>query len=296
MVYDYDATSINEDESGCQLLDGFAIFIQLVLAALAFLTLIIKRQKESPQRPLLTWSFDVSKQVIGGAVVHTLNLVASHIFGKNVEEESNPCVWYFLNIFVDTTLGVLVIWAILSIVKFFVRFYRLKGFQSGVYGEPPITNQMKNWTKQLVVYIMTLITMKIVVVILFSICPWLESFGKWVLSWTMGNYRIQVVFVMLIFPLIMNIVQFWIIDTIVKHKVLGSIRLSTDEELSEDMLISDGEYNTDDVFFNENGSEEGDANSISSIKIHTTNNNTDTFEEENSIYELRTSHVNHSCI
>lgn len=43
------------DESGCKLLDSFAIFVQLVLATLAFSTLIIKRQRESPQRPLQTW-------------------------------------------------------------------------------------------------------------------------------------------------------------------------------------------------------------------------------------------------
>lgn len=40
-------------------------------------------------------SFDVSKQIIGGGVIHTLNLVASHLFGKSLdgEPESNPCVW-----------------------------------------------------------------------------------------------------------------------------------------------------------------------------------------------------------
>lgn len=45
----------NSDDSGCKLLDSFAIFVQLVLAALAFSTLIIKRQRELPQRPLQTW-------------------------------------------------------------------------------------------------------------------------------------------------------------------------------------------------------------------------------------------------
>ncbi|EIE84100.1 hypothetical protein RO3G_08805 [Rhizopus delemar RA 99-880] len=37
-----------------------------------------------------------------------------------------------------------------------------------------------------------------VVVILFGLCPWLRHFGEWVLGWTMGNYKIQVIFVMLI--------------------------------------------------------------------------------------------------
>jgi hypothetical protein len=106
---------------------------------------------------------------------------------------------YFLNILVDTTLGVLIIWGVLSAVKFVTRFYRLNGFQSGVYGEPPLTNQTKIWAKQLGVYVMALVIMKIVVLILFGICPWLEDFGEWVLTWTMGNYRIQVLFVMLVY-------------------------------------------------------------------------------------------------
>lgn len=45
----------------------------------------------------------------------------------------------------------------------------------------------------------------------------------------------------------MNIVQFWVVDTIVKHKTIIPIRLDDDEELAEDMLISDGEYNGSDL-------------------------------------------------
>lgn len=48
-------TPEEDEQSGCKLLDSFAIFVQLVLATLAFSTLIIKRQRELPQRPLLIW-------------------------------------------------------------------------------------------------------------------------------------------------------------------------------------------------------------------------------------------------
>lgn len=41
------------------------------------------------------------------------------------------------------------------------------------------------------------------------------------------------------FPLIMNIIQFWIVDTIVKHKA-RSLQLNLDEE--DNMLTSDDEY------------------------------------------------------
>jgi hypothetical protein len=52
---EYQRLPEDQDESGCKLLDPFAIFVQLVLAGLAFSTLFIKRQRESPQRPLLIW-------------------------------------------------------------------------------------------------------------------------------------------------------------------------------------------------------------------------------------------------
>ncbi|KAI8991286.1 vacuolar membrane protein-domain-containing protein [Mycotypha africana] len=283
----YGENEEQEDQSGCKLLDSFAIFVQLVLAGLAFSTLILKRQRESPQRPLLIWTLDVSKQLIGGIVIHTLNLIASHIFGKSLDEEgeasSNPCVWYFLNILIDTTLGVFIIWAVVHNVQFIARHYRWKGFQSGVYGEPPLVNQLRVWAKQLGVYIFSLVIMKWVVVMLFKACPWIETIGEWVLSWTMGNYRIQVLFVMLIFPLVMNTVQFWIVDSIVKHKRFSSIYLHLEDDealLPDDTLIPDGEYqagnavnsssnrNDDHFFVNTAGSDEEDATSISSVDIH----------------------------
>lgn len=99
----------------------------------------------------------------------------------------------------------------------------------------------------------------------------------------------------------MNIVQFWVVDTIVKHKTVRPIRLDLDEEaLPDDMLISDGEYNAADdaSFFHDHGSQEDDATSISSIKIqhksatkanlHRTLSDHGSISDE-SLYELRTS-------
>jgi hypothetical protein len=42
-------------EQNCVLVDNFAIFIQILLGAIAFSTLIYKRHRERPQRPLRIW-------------------------------------------------------------------------------------------------------------------------------------------------------------------------------------------------------------------------------------------------
>lgn len=232
----------HDPQAGCQLMDGFGIFIQLCLATTAFSTLIFKRQREQPQRPIRIWALDVSKQLAGGIMIHSLNVVAAVFFGVKPEEgqKSNPCVWYFLNIFVDTTLGIGILWCILTGFKYLILRLQLTGFQSGVYGEPPLVEQLKKWSKQLIVYIVSLILMKVIVVGLFHLCPWIEDFGDWVLQWTVGNYKLQVVFVMLIFPLVMNIMQFWVIDTFIKHKTdqksHHNIRLTRDEEDAQTLL------------------------------------------------------------
>lgn len=233
-------------------MDGFGIFIQLCLATTAFSTLIFKRQREQPQRPIRIWALDVSKQLAGGIMIHSLNVVAAVFFGVNPEEgeKSNPCVWYFLNILVDTTLGIGILWLVLKGFKYAVQKLEWTGFQSGVYGDPPFIEQLKKWGKQLMVYILSLIIMKVIVVGLFHLCPWISDFGDWVLQWTVGNYRLQVVFVMLIFPLVMNIMQFWVIDTFIKHKSVEkaspTIRLDQDEEDAQTLLRQDEEEEEED--------------------------------------------------
>ena len=47
--------------------------------------------------------FDVSKQVVGQAILHGSNVLISTIEGSRTL--NNPCVTYFLNILLDTTLG-----------------------------------------------------------------------------------------------------------------------------------------------------------------------------------------------
>ncbi len=59
--------------------------------------------------------------------------------------------------------------------------------------------------------------MKTCVLFIFNILPWISRVGDWALRWTEGNEALQVVFVMLLFPLIMNAIQYYIIDSFIKN-------------------------------------------------------------------------------
>ena len=60
--------------------------------------------------------------------------------------------------------------------------------------------------------------MKACVFFIFKICPWIVHVGDWALRWTEGNEALQVFFVMLFFPVIMNALQYYIIDGFIKDQ------------------------------------------------------------------------------
>jgi hypothetical protein len=67
-------------------------------------------------------------------------------------------------------------------------------------------------------YFLGLLGMKLCVLFIFSVCPWISWVGDWALRWTEGDERVQVFFVMLLFPLIMNAMQYYIIDSFIKDR------------------------------------------------------------------------------
>lgn len=154
--------------------------------------------------------FDVSKQILGQAFVHGLNLFISDIAAHVAQ--GNPCDLYFLNVLIDTTIGEMecitlyqdldaVLFLFLSGVgyiylvlhgadKLFTDYLQLKGFRSGEYGDPP---SIAFWGRQAAVYVFTILTMKLLLVALFAAWPGIFTIGEWLLSWIGKNDRLQVI-------------------------------------------------------------------------------------------------------
>lgn len=64
--------------------------------------------------------------------------------------------------------------------------------------------------------------MKICVFFLIQMVPLIVKVGDWALRWTEGNTAIQIIFVMLLFPVIMNAIQYYIIDIFIKKPLSPS--------------------------------------------------------------------------
>lgn len=67
-------------------------------------------------------------------------------------------------------------------------------------------------------YFIGLTGMKLAVFMLFSALPWLPWVGDWALRWTQGNEKLEIAFAMFIFPLLMNAVQYYVIDNLIMDK------------------------------------------------------------------------------
>ncbi|KAG8218988.1 vacuolar membrane protein-domain-containing protein, partial [Butyriboletus roseoflavus] len=200
------------DHRSCQLLGPTALVVQALMGVLAVLSLVYKRHWETQKRPWKIWLFDVSKQVFGQMFVHGLNVLISDLGSHH--SAGNACTYYFLNILLDTTLGIGLIYLVLQSATWLLsKKLGIKGLKTGQYGNPP---SVAFWVRQTAVYVFSITTMKLLVVALFAVWPGISSIGDWLLSWIGDEESVQVIFVMGIFPIFMNIVQFWVIDSIVK--------------------------------------------------------------------------------
>jgi hypothetical protein len=101
---------------------------------------------------------------------------------------------------------------------------------SGNYGSPP---RALWWFKQSIIYFIGLMGMKICVLIIFLVLPWISRVGDWALKWTEGDEVLQVVFVMLVFPVIMNATQYYIIDSFIKNQKPEHERIPDDDSDDE---------------------------------------------------------------
>jgi hypothetical protein len=101
----------------CSLFGPFALLVQGALGLLAMLSLVWKRYRERPQRPLKIWFFDASKQVFGSVLVHIANILMSMLSAGQFSVENaviattaddveagytpNPCSFYLINLAID---------------------------------------------------------------------------------------------------------------------------------------------------------------------------------------------------
>lgn len=203
----------------CQVLgDFFGVLVQGILFGVCVSTLLLKWYFEKPRRQFKIFLLDSSKQIFGAGVIHVLNMVCAMMFSGLDSATADECAWYWVNIMIDTTFGVVVCWALLRVSE------KLFGYDSGHYGKKAETGidwehnpDYHKWLSQITVWGIIVCIMKLIVVIIMYIwAPFWEWAAIKATHW-IEDRKQRLIFVMIVTPTCMNIFQFIMTDMFLKY-------------------------------------------------------------------------------
>ncbi|KAG7163453.1 Store-operated calcium entry regulator STIMATE-like [Homarus americanus] len=193
------STNTTIDTSGCgkdALTNSYGWFVQALLASLAFGLLVLKRfcEPKKHRRSWLVWFYDTSKQGLGAMIVHFCNVFLSEAF------RGDPCTWYIISFLLDSTLGLVVIWAG---IRLSIYVGQKQGIPTIIFGEYGLL-AFQFWS----------------------------SIRDLILA-PITDQQVRVVIVVLVIPFFINALIFWVTDNFLMLKVRQAVR-------DEENALSDG--------------------------------------------------------
>lgn len=228
-----------ESAPQCKLISGmFAQLVQLLLGLVAVLALYIKRDlEEEPKRSYIVWSLDTSKQVIGAFAIHFENILAALILSTiriDVEGKKggtvapDECAWYFINFMFDVIIGTALCWCGLILLrKASGKWGWTRLRSSGDYIAADGTGlDMWTWGAQTSCWLGIITLSKVVLTLALA---WFgQEFGKlglWLFKPWHKYPKQQLVFVMVVAPCLCNIVQFWVLDSVLMQPQADRLKI-----------------------------------------------------------------------
>jgi hypothetical protein len=116
----------------CELLDDFAIALQMILGILSFSSLLLKRNWELPKRSKRIFTLDISKQAGQAFWAHVLNVMLAVYLHLEVNK-GNGCEWYLISFTSDIFIVVPITLCMHQLVQIFAKRHKIIVLQSGVY-------------------------------------------------------------------------------------------------------------------------------------------------------------------
>ena len=154
--------------------------------------------------------------------MHFLNLFLAVIISKQNDEDA--CVWYLVNILLDTSVGVIFEWMLVRVFEVFARKYQIEVLISGCYYSMKTTEyddlhiDYSIWVIQTTLWCIISSLMKFVIYLIMVSSPKsLENIGFALLENIAVYPRIELIVVMVIVPFVANVLQFWLVDNILKE-------------------------------------------------------------------------------
>ena len=217
---------INEgDKDKCEFFGFLGIVNQSILGVLTFSFLIIKRFIEKPRRHWFIWFFDVLKQIISSMTLYSANMTFSYIL-RSSKENASLCSIYFMNLFMGCVGGYFITKIYISLFYFLKKKYKLKIYMNEIYYEEYFDkHHNKKYRLKKYIYFFetiswTLIQLiwKIILLAIFFYFSYIFiEIGDKVLK-PFNSQGIKLFMVLCVFPLTLNGIYYWKIDSLVKKR------------------------------------------------------------------------------
>eukprot|EP01053_Blabericola_migrator_P000400 Blabericola_migrator_1__399@NODE_109_length_14038_cov_78_087968_g97_i0_p5_GENE_NODE_109_length_14038_cov_78_087968_g97_i0NODE_109_length_14038_cov_78_087968_g97_i0_p5_ORF_typecomplete_len247_score22_64STIMATE/PF12400_8/3_3e33_NODE_109_length_14038_cov_78_087968_g97_i031743914 len=205
-----------DNQGECVLFDDPGLYVQGLLGVISFATLIGKRYVESPRRTWTVFLYDAGKQAIGSLFAHSLNLSFASGQSAFTDGTGDECDYYWLNIMMDTTLGVLITYVTLNALLSSPMIRGKLGVMYGYYGDPP---KARVWASQLLLWLGITVVMKVTVLVCLLVG---QSAFEWIVHIALmpfeGKPDLKLLMVMIITPIVMNTFQYWVTDGFLKYR------------------------------------------------------------------------------
>eukprot|EP00927_Polykrikos_kofoidii_P049125 TRINITY_DN4324_c0_g2_i1.p1 TRINITY_DN4324_c0_g2~~TRINITY_DN4324_c0_g2_i1.p1 ORF type:complete len:266 (+),score=35.25 TRINITY_DN4324_c0_g2_i1:76-873(+) len=216
----------------CKVLAGsFAKVVQVGLGLFSFGVLVMKYSRDQSGRSLMVFCLDSSKQVFAVGLLHILNTLSAVVLGSVLElKATDECTWYWTEIMIDTTLGVLIEYFLLMFLPGLLcgeeRAAELMAATYFVKGE-----FLKcNYIQQLIFWLFIVTIMKISMVIIMIVLSGVLLEGARIcLNPFYNNVKLELLVAMIFTPAVMNSVQFWLVDNIFILQRTQGIELNEDQ-------------------------------------------------------------------
>lgn len=194
--------------------------VQLILGVVSFSVLFIKWRCERARRPCKVWSFDSSKQAIGATAMHFTNIGIAMLFEKKLGVKiTDVCGLYLIIFLLDSTAGTLGNYYCLALLHKVAKKCRWNSIrQSGHYGQ--IDGKGAKWgpyLKQTLWWLFILCFVKCwLMAIVYILRGHFEWLGGVVLSPLQSDPKTELIFTMVLCPLVINGIVFWVTDIFLK--------------------------------------------------------------------------------
>lgn len=224
----------------CKVLAGSAGKVMQVLLFVCSVTaLIFKYRREPGDRKPLEFVMDSSKQLIGAAWIHVLNLC----FATGLEahfQAGDQCQWYWLNIMLDCTLGIAVEYVLMLLLTSCIKQTmptQSSDLETGDYRGPGDGSCLPGkYLKQLCMWLVIVSLMKICMFAIMALGHQnLTSLAQAILKPFASDATLKLFVVMIFTPVTMNVFQFWMVDNFIKRQGKGENMSTGDMELDGSM-------------------------------------------------------------